>query len=262
VLAAPSSPSFAPNGMVVGSGYRLVRNWDFAHLIRDAEHLRSEFYTRFIYSNGTLDHLNDEWSRYRENANHVFTSEGLALAARVAGSLRPGGIESGMLRSRWTGQYGVFEARMKVPKGRGMWSCFWLNPEDQRWPPEIDVVEIVNDSPVGARRSFHFLHGADAKTPSCAFSKLGSDKAYAPGFDFSDGFHVFTVVWSPGTVRHMVDGVLIKDCEFDWVHKDGVDAGPAHVLANLAVGGQWPGPPEPSAFPANLVIEYIRVWQK
>ena len=48
-----------------------------------------------------------------------------------------------------------------------------------------------------------------------------------------------------------------------WRHSDGSEAGPAHVLVNLAVGGAWPGPPETQEqFPSALAIKYIRVWQK
>lgn len=256
-----ASPPAAPLGLDRRSGYRLIKDWDFRTSIRDLDRLRSEFHTRLIYANGTLDHLNDEWSRYRDNDNHVFTPEGLALRANLKGALQPGNIETGMLRSRWTGQYGVYEISMKVPRGRGLWPAFWLNPEDLTWPPEIDVVEIVTDGPLGTRRSYHYLHSKNVKELPCSVSKLGADKAYTPGFDYADGFHVFAVEWTPKFVRHMVDGVLVKDCEFHWIHNDGRDGGPAHVLTCLAVGGHWPGPPQVDSFPANMVVEYIRVWQ-
>jgi beta-glucanase (GH16 family) len=47
------------------------------------------------------------------------------------------------------------------------------------------------------------------------------------------------------------------------VHADGSDAGPAHVLVNLAVGGKWPeAPTSESDFPAILHVDWVRVWQK
>jgi beta-glucanase (GH16 family) len=70
------------------------------------------------------------------------------------------------------------------------------------------------------------------------------------------------VEWIPNRVRYFVDDVLVKDCEFHWIHNDGRDGGPAHVLACLAVGGHWPGPPQADSFPASMAIEYIRVWQR
>lgn len=263
--AAPADTP-APLG-VTEPGYRLVKDWDFRCSIRDEQALRAEFFTRYIYSGGKLDHLNDEWSRYRDANNHVFTPDGLALTARVraepscSGSpAAPGNVESGMLRSRWSGKYGVYEIRMKAPEGRGLWPAFWLNPEDGRWPPEIDVVEIVDNGRDTTRRSFHFVHGVDdKKTP--IFSQL-TNKYYTPGFDYSEAFHVFSVEWTPERVRHRVDGELVVERDFRWVHADGRDGGPAHVLVNLAVGGKWPGPPEASALPARLLVDYIRVWQR
>ena len=53
-------------------GYQLTKNWDFGVNIRNESELRREFYTRYIYSNGKLDHLYDKWQRYRDNGNHMF----------------------------------------------------------------------------------------------------------------------------------------------------------------------------------------------
>ena len=263
--ATPSAPS-APVGFSARNGYRLVKDWDFATRIRDDASLRREFHTRYVYEGGSLDHLNDEWSRYRDHDNHVFTPTGLSLMARAPERVAPGAIESGMLRSRWSGRYGVFEIRMRVPAGRGLWPAFWLNPEDQRWPPEIDVVEIVNNGRDTTRQSFHFLHpdpSPAALTVAGALSRLDDHQIYTPGVDYAQAFHVFAVEWTADRVRHYVDGQLVADRPFQWRHGDGSDGGPAHVLVNLAVGGQWPGPPPPDAtFPAALEIDYMRVWQR
>jgi beta-glucanase (GH16 family) len=247
---------------IAGRGYRLVKNWDFAATVTDEATLRQEFFTRYIFDNGRLDFLNDEWQRYRDNDNHRFEDGALSLVAHVRGALAPGGIQSGMLRSRWTGQYGYFECRMKVPAGRGMWPAFWLNPQDAKWPPEIDVVEIVDDGRIGTRQSFHYVHGREAKKAIVNSSRLDKNKAWRPGFDYADDFHRFAVDWTPEGVRHYVDDVLVVDRSFAWRHDDGTDAGPVHVLVNLAVGGKWPGPPsDAGVFPARLRLAHMRVWQ-
>ncbi|HEY0523698.1 MAG TPA: glycoside hydrolase family 16 protein [Stellaceae bacterium] len=262
---AQTDSAVPPPAPIAGKGYHLVKNWDFGRSIRTTDDLHREFYTRFVYEGGRLDHLqgNGEWERYADNDNHRIVGNELQLIARIRGEVRDGGIESGMLRSKWTGEYGYFEARMKVPSGRGLWPAFWLNPEDQKWPPEIDVVEIVDNGRDTTRNSFHNVlpaHGRNADSLSTKLDKWGS---YRPDFDFKDGFHVFAVEWMPGEVRHYVDGTLLADRHLDWIHDDGSDAGPAHVLVNLAVGGKWPEPPNnPADFPAKLEVDYIRVWQK
>lgn len=248
---------------IASQGYRLVKDWTFGRTVSNADELRDNFHTRFIYENGTLDTLKGEWQRYRDNDNHDFRNGRFALVARVSKELKNGQIESGMLRSRWSGQYGYIEGRMKVPTGRGLWPAFWINPQDQIWPPEIDIFEIVDNGRDTTKNSFHFLHLGEGKGRPARATLLDKFGAYRPGFDYADGFHTFAILWEPGRVRHFVDEKLVVDRPFDWTHKGGADAGPAHVLVNLAVGGDWPGPPlRIEDFPARLEIDFIRVWQK
>ncbi|CAN5644024.1 hypothetical protein BH09VER1_BH09VER1_16250 [soil metagenome] len=256
------SAEILPPPPIANKGYHLVENWDFSNAITNKEKLHEEFFTRYIYNNGTLDKLGNEWERYRDNDNHVFGDGSLKLTARIVGGLKPGGIESGMLRSKWTGQYGYFECRMKVPRGRGMWPAFWLNPEDGHWPPEIDVVEVVNNGRDTTKNSFHILHNK-FEPPVDITTKLNEWKSYRPGFDYAEDFHTFAVEWTPDTVTHYVDNEPIATRKFHWTHTDGSKGGPAHVLVNLGVGGDWPGAPQSTAdFPAELAVKYIRVWQK
>jgi beta-glucanase (GH16 family) len=245
-----------------GKGYKLVKDWDFARNITSVEAMREEFFTRYIYNNGQQDALNDEWERYRDNDNHVFEDGTLALVARTPEGAIRGKIESGMIRSKWSGQYGYFEASIKVPDGRGMWPAFWLNPQDGKWPPEIDILEMVNNGRDTTRNTFHFVHSGVKDVMPVASSLLNPNKTYKPGTDFKDDFHTYSAEWLPDRVRHYVDDVLVVDREFKWVHRDGSDGGPAHVLVNLAVGGAWPGRPDPAAFPAKLKVKYVRVWQR
>jgi len=264
LLALPVAAETPVPKAIQGQGYHLVKDWDFGASIRDMAALRREFQTRYIYEDGKLDHLNDEWQRYRDNDNHQFEDGGLSLVAKVVNGLKPGGIESGMLRSKWTGQYGYIEARVQVPRGRGLWPAFWLNPEDKVWPPEIDIMEIVDNGRDSTRNSFHYVHGKGPRKTATEATRLDKFGSYRPqSVDFADGFHTFAVEWTEDRVRHFVDDVLVVDRLYAWQHDNGRDAGPAHVLINLAVGGKWPGPPDGSTgFPARLKIDYIRVWQK
>lgn len=259
--APPPSGTPSVPAPIAGKGYRLVKDWDFASKIRTQEALRAEFFTRYVYNNGQLDHIGTEWSRYRDNNNHVFEEGNLALVARhIPGTtFTAGNVESGMLRSKWTGKYGYYEIRMKVPPGRGMWPAFWLNPQDLVWPPEIDVVEIVNNGRDTTANSYHFLHGVGQSQVSSVLDAWG---AYRPGFDFKDDYHTFAVEWLPDRVRHYVDDKLVVERMFPWKHNNWSDGGLAHVLVNLGVGGGWPGDPLPSSLPAKLQVKHIRVWQK
>jgi beta-glucanase (GH16 family) len=247
---------------IAEQGYRLVKDWDFARTVTTPAELHREFATRFKNNGGKLDTLNDEWQRYRDNDNHRLEDGVLKLVAHAPGGLRNGGIESGLIRSHWTGKYGYFESKVKPPAGKGMWSAFWLVPDDLLWPPEIDIFEIVDNGRDTTRRSFHGV--ALGKIPvRTVFSRLDRWGAYAPPFDYQDGFHLIAAEWTPRGSRHFVDDELVVEREFEWRHENGSDAGPAHVLANLAVGGRWPGPPQSMRqFPAVFEIAHIRIWQK
>lgn len=248
---------------IYGRGYHLVKNWDFGENVKTERDMRQEFYTRYIYGGGRLDHLNKEWQRYRDNGNHVVDDDSLKLVARVVNGLKEGEIESGMIRSKWSGKYGYVECRIKVPSGQGLMPACWLNPQDKKWPPEIDIVEIVNNGVVGTGSSFHFVHeGKNQGKPGIIYSLLNDRKAYKPGVDYSDAFHTFAVEWTRDRVKHFVDDRLVIERELRWKHSDGSDGGDAHVLINLAVGGKWPGPPKSvDDFPAAIEIDFIRVWQ-
>jgi beta-glucanase (GH16 family) len=261
-LAAP--PAAADAGPVPEkAGYLLVRNWDFGVNCNDLRCIASAFYTRYAYDNGRQDYLpgNGDWQRYRMNGNHEIEGGVLKLVARNVDGWRKGGFESGMIRSKLSQQYGYFEARLRVPKGRGLWTSFELLPADAVWPPSITVAAVVNNRPEASRTSYHLLSGP-AVGPAVA-SRLDRWSGYTIPADLADGFHVFAVDWTPTTVVHYVDGEKVAEHPFRWVHEDGRGAGPAQLVISLAVGSEWAGPPmEASDFPAAVEVDYIRVYKR
>jgi beta-glucanase (GH16 family) len=260
MTASPVAAHIAEPAPIRNQGYHLVKDWDFGSTILTDDDLRRDFFTRYASDKGQLDHLKNEWEVYRDNNNHVLSGGALHLVARLpSGVLAPSAIESGMIRSKWTGKYGYYEAVMKVPRGRGLWPAFWF--ANEYWPPEIDVIEIVNNGTDDTTNSFHALHGAFIE--ATRVSLLDDRQTYRPGFDYADGFHRFAIEWTPTTVRHFVDDRLVVERAFQWKHDNGQDGEPTPVVVNLAVGGDWPGAPiRAEDFPASLDIKSIRVWQK
>jgi len=122
--------------------WSLLKDWTFGRTrsdatIRNKTELDREFYYRYIYDGGTLDRLPTYLSIHRDypegdpRSLHVFSDDHLTLKGRIppGGGLRPGGIESGMLRSKFALQPGMYlEMRALMPKGVGVWPAFWLNP--------------------------------------------------------------------------------------------------------------------------------------
>lgn len=257
----------------VPGGYTQV----FADEFNEARLDTGRWWTRYIYGGGTLDFLNDEQQRYREDGNHVMTGHSLILMARkVQGENGETGYQSGMIRSKATFKYGYFEARMKLPGGVGVRPAFWLNPAARAsdgktaWPPEIDVAEFANNGVEDTMRMLHVglvSHGAQAPAILQTDANFHRDWNYwsAPA-SLADGFHVFAALWDhDDTVSFFVDGHLIDRAAYKWVYDDGSEAGYADIIFDLAIGGpQWAGRHgiDASAFPQGLEIDYLRVYQR
>ncbi len=160
-------------------------------------------------------------------------------------------------------KYGRFEARIKLPEGRGLWPAFWMlggNIDEVPWPGcgEIDVMEnFVLPEVVSSA-----LHG-----PGYSGAEAVSSKFSLPdGEIFADDFHVFAVEWDPGRIAFSVDSQLYRiipssevSARGDWVFDHEF-----FVLLNLAVGGNPVPDPDLSgtSFPAEMLIDYVRIFER
>lgn len=143
--------------------------------------------------------------------------------------------------------YGYFEMVAKLPAGGGFWPAFWLLPADGRWPPEIDVLEMLGQDPTTMYVTAH----------SAATGAHTSGTTWLHVDDLSAGFHSFAVSWRPDAIKWYVDGTEVFSVATPAdMHR------PMYMLANLAVGaaGSWPGPAD-GVSSATLSIDSIRAWQ-
>lgn len=151
-------------------------------------------------------------------------------------------------KPKHTFQYGYFEARVKVPAGQGLWPAFWLVPANHQWPPEIDIMEILGNAPGKVLMTYHYG----------AVTYPGVDETIYPYLSNPSGWHTYALDWQPGKLTWYIDGTVRKS-----VTSKNVPATPMELLLNLAVGGSLPGNPDASThFPANMQIDYVRVYQR
>jgi len=158
--------------------------------------------------------------------------------------------------------YGRFEARIKIPTGQGMWPAFWLlgnNSATLGWPAcgEIDIMENIGSEPSAIHGS---MHG-----PGYSHEHALTSTYKLPSGAFSDDFHVYAVEWEPKLLRFFVDQHL-----YAILTPRGLPAGrrwvfdhPFFIVLNLAVGGDWPGPPDSTTvFPEEMLVDYVRVYKR
>jgi beta-glucanase (GH16 family) len=162
--------------------------------------------------------------------------------------------------NRFEQAYGRFEARMRLPVGRGLWPAFWLLGADfdaVGWPAcgEIDIMEFVGHEPTIAHAA---VHGPGYSGGGAVTGQLDL------GRPLSDEFHVFSIEWTPDLITWYVDDMRYHAVGPETVAARGgrwVFDHPFFVILNLAVGGNWPGPPDDTTvFPQTLVVDWVRVY--
>ncbi len=156
-------------------------------------------------------------------------------------------------------RYGRVEARARMPAGKGLWSAFWLlnayYKQDEPEDPEIDIIEAIGDAVTTANHAYHFNNDLDGDG---YFTDRVSTEGRATISDFSKNFHTYRVDWEPQRIVWYVDDVETARVEGDQVSDEQM-----YLIANLAVGGTFPGPADSTTpFPARFEIDYIRVYQR
>ncbi len=157
-------------------------------------------------------------------------------------------------KASWT--YGYFEIKARLPCGQGTWPAFWmLGPEEIPWPDngEIDIMEQVGKEPSKITGTIH--------TAATAGTFGNGGETTLP--DVCDTFHVYHMTWTAEKIAIGVDGKVFHTYENDGKGKAGwpFDT-PHYLLINLAIGGDMAGEVDERIFPARLVIESVKVYQR
>jgi len=159
---------------------------------------------------------------------------------------------SGGLTTNGTFTHGYFEARVKVPAGKGLWPAFWTT-SSERWPPEWDIFEIIDGE------IFGFTHPVQGGSCTFAEGAAGADATYTID-DLYGIYHIYGFLWTETDLYWYVDGVMTEH------YQCNAAAGtndPFWLAISLQVGGEWPGDPDSTTpFPAHMEVDYVRVYQQ
>ena len=154
-------------------------------------------------------------------------------------------------------KYGKIEARIKMPKFKGVLPAFWMlgaNQDSVGWPKcgEIDIMEAINDENL-VYGTLHWFND-----PGNNNADSGSSVAVADRTEY----HVYGVEWTADKLRWYVDGKVYRTMDvsndsFSEVRKE------YFVIFNMAIGGQWPGYNiDETAFPATMEVDWVRAYKK
>lgn len=231
---------------------------------------------------------NEELQYYTDAPANAFVKDSALHIRAIKESLHGCGYTSARLKTRmrdgtplFNQCYGRFEFRAKVPWGKGLWPAMWMLPQDDRYggwaaSGEIDVMEIHSEEPEKTLGSIHF--GSTFPERS-----LVTHTHILPEGELVSDWHVYAVEWDPGEIRWYFDDVHWATQDFWWSCSATTPEGagikarraadlnpwpapfdhPYYLLLNVAVGGNFPGHPNPrTKFPAELVVDYVRVYDR
>lgn len=213
---------------------------------------------------------NDELEYYTNRLENAYQQDGnLVIKVLQEKYIGPGDATRNYTSARlktlgkFSQAYGRFEARIKIPRGQGIWPAFWMLGDDvdkAGWPAcgEIDIMENIGKEPA-------LVHGTIHGPGYSGEHGIGAPYALAGNQRFADGFHVFAVEWEPTAIRFYVDDHLYTTLtpsdlpqRAKWVYDH-----PFFLLLNVAVGGGWPGSPDASTvFPQTMLVDYVRVYDR
>jgi beta-glucanase (GH16 family) len=225
--------------------------------------------SKWVMETGGKGWGNNELETYTNRAQNVHVQDGnLIITANKETYTGSDGIKRDYTSARiktaglFEQKYGRFEARIQIPKGQGMWPAFWMlgnNIGTVGWPDcgEVDIMENVGKEPDKVHGTIHGPGYSGTGGPT-GTDTLASGK-------FADGFHLFAVEWEPNVIRFYVDSTLYETrtpadlpAGTTWVFDH-----PFFIILNVAVGGDWPGPPDnTTVFPQNMLVDYVRVYTK
>ncbi|HAL15738.1 MAG TPA: hydrolase [Anaerolineaceae bacterium] len=270
-LKMPQLPTSSPALAELPGGWKLIWNDEF-----DAPAGSPPDPAKWTFDLGGEGWGNQEWEYYTDQPENAATDGAGSLVIRAievaeddTRSLNcwygPCKYTSARIltRERFDFTYGRVEARLKLPYGNGIWPAFWMLGSDIAavgWPNcgEIDIMENIGREP---DKVYGTVHGPGYS----GANGISHSYALPVGQAFKDDFHVFALEWDAVEIRWYMDdelyGVLPKERFSEsrpWVFDH-----PFFLILNVAVGGAWPGyPDETSTFPQEMLVDYVRVYQK
>jgi len=182
-------------------------------------------------------------------------------------------------------KYGKIVARIKLPKtANGLWPAFWMLGSDSPeaiWPKcgEIDIVEMGHKKGIDSGTQDRLFNGA------CHWGESWNGGSYpnkgmstTSEFSLQDGFHTFTLVWTPDSINMYLDLEKFPNTKpyFEMPITGRNDANqtsryfrkPFYLIFNLAVGGTFSELYDINQITAlsngeaKMYVDYVRVYQK
>lgn len=165
--------------------------------------------------------------------------------------------------------YGYFECRCKLPAAKGLWSAFWMMPQNSlaRGIPAESGVEIdIFESPFFYRKNNRII------TSNLHYGGYGKGHKLKPlGFfavnDPYNEFNTYSVEWNKDSYTFYINRKKTATVKGNWISQHN-----EHLLLSVEVDGDdavpaptWSGSITdnlPGTFPYDFVVDYVRAYRR
>jgi len=221
--------------------------------------------TKWVAETGGGGWGNNELEYYTNSTENAFVNGGNLIIQAQKQSQGGRDYTSARLitKDKQSFTFGRIDVRAKLPKGQGIWPAIWMLGSDidqNNWPRcgEIDIMELRGYEPNKMLSTMHY------GTSTADHKYKGTDLTLANG-NFSDDFHLFSVVRSKDQIRFFLDGKQY----YTFTSNDASPYpfnNPFFMVLNVAVGGDFVGNPtaatiNTTTFPQQMVVDYVRHYQ-
>lgn len=246
------------------TGYTTPASYAGYHLAWSDEFNTGVFNTQnWNVENGGGGWGNNELEYYTGRTQNLFQSNGNLIIEARKENYGSNSYTSARINTAGKQQFtfGRIDMRAKLPVSKGLWPALWMlgaNFGQVGWPAcgETDIMELVGQNP---KQIVGSIHWKQANGTNGTYNN-----SYNATQDFAQQFHVFSLLWDTNSIKIMVD-----DQVFMSATNANVTTGtypfnaPFFLIFNVAVGGDWPGPPDANTvFPQRMYVDYVRVFQK
>jgi hypothetical protein len=194
----------------------------------------------------------ENMGQYRDDLRNVFLDGKSNLVIRA--TRENGKYFGGKLLANFGGTINhTFEARVKLNcLTAGCWPAWWLLNDDPERGGEVDLVEWYGNGNWPSGTTVH------ARLDGTSFATLP--------FPVDSAWHVWRMTWNDTGLYFWLDYVNGMEPYFavptrsleDWPFNDpGYQLSP---VLNLAVGGSGGGDPAGGSYPADMLVDWVRVW--
>jgi len=223
--------------------------------------------TKWLYNTGASGWGNNELQNYTEGANATVSDGTLKITVEKVGKGQNiGDYTSSRMISNKAFTYGRMEIRAKMPdyKGKGIWPAIWMLGKDIKdigWPNcgEIDIMEYVSKKQDSVLQTIHSVannhtNGTQISTDYIALKTIEEE------------FHNYGIIWKEDKLQFYIDSpeniTLTVNRPEHPTNDNWPFAKEYFFILNIAVGGNLGGEVDDNIFPAQMEVDYVRVYKE